>query len=141
MIDIPVFKCRYPPFKDVPDDTIKNVWELSQCFSAAAKSLFDCAQCGKQFEWLLLAHLLAILGYPAAGAVTEAGIVTSATVGSVSVSLGRISSSKSSFLQWLNKTPWGEILSALLGSISKAGPHYIGGSPEGRSFRKWGGRW
>ena len=64
-------------------------------------------------------------------------LVTGSTIGSVSVSL-QPPPQTDQFSWWLNTTPYGQQLDALL-SIRSVGGIYLGGSSERKGFRKIGG--
>lgn len=86
---------------------------------------------------LMCAHLAA--SFALINADTPAGVITSASQGSVSVSM-QPPPTASAFGYWLATTPYGTQLRALLGVVAGVGL-YVGGSLERASFRKAGGRW
>ena len=88
----------------------------------------------------MTAHLLYLNGSATTPGQINVGVVTSATVGSVSVGLQVDTATKSEYSTWLGKSPWGEQLLALLSRMA-IGPHYIGGTRERSAFRKVGGRY
>jgi hypothetical protein len=84
----------------------------------------------------LTAHLAysAFLMYSGEG---EPVIITSAVIDKVSIST-QPPESRSAFDYWLNSTPYGRMLLALLSMLS-AGGFVVGGMPELSGFRKIGG--
>lgn len=141
-MDIPLFRSRFPHFASSviwPDPTIEVAAETASCFIDVANSWYRCDKCRELITELMTAHILYLNGSPLQPGSTAVGVVSSATVGTVSVGLTVNTASKGAFSAWLGKTPWGEQLLAMLARIS-GGPIYVGGSPERRAFRKFGGR-
>lgn len=142
MIDIDEFREKFPAFANpvlYPNDSILLMADITDCYIDVGNRWFRCVKCQDLMTELLTAHLLMINGTPAAPASGATGIISNATVGSVSVGFVSAASSKGSFMAWLGKTPYGEQLSALLSRLS-AGLGYVGGTPERRAFRKGSGR-
>lgn len=141
-MDISAFRLRFPYFANpvkYPDDSITAASEMAGCFIDIANSWYRCQECRDLMEQLITAHILYLMGTATTPGQTNVGVVTSASIGSVSVGLTVNTASKGSFTTWLGKSPWGEMLLAMLGRLA-VGPIYIGGSPERRAFRKFGGR-
>lgn len=84
---------------------------------------------------LLTAHIAGIAQQISSG--SQAGIVTSATIDKVSVTL-EPPESASPFAYWLNQTPYGQELLALLSMVSAGGAYY-GARPELGAMRRGGG--
>lgn len=82
--------------------------------------------------YLLTAHLLHIAGQVSNN--IHSGVVTSATEGSVSVSLMQPNVT-SALKFWLNQSPYGQQLLALL-SVKSAFGLYVGGSKSQANIRK-----
>lgn len=134
-MDIAQFRLKFPYFSDEtfwPDDLILAQVDTAQCYL----NVCEC-KCSDLALMLMIAHLLMINGSTMVPGVGGIGVVTSASVGGVSVGLTVQSATKSSVSAWLGKTPYGEQLLALIRACS--GVSYIGGSPERRGFRKIGG--
>lgn len=135
-MDIPLFRKRFPFFESEimwPDEAIMTQYEQVGCYLNPW-----CQDCSELMEQLMTAHLLVINGSGVVPGVTHTGTVTSASVGGVSVGLSAPTDS-SSFKAWLGKTPFGEQLLAIMRK-QVAGGLYVGGLPERRAFRKFGGR-
>lgn len=84
---------------------------------------------------MMVAHLAQL--FTILGAGQTPGIVDSATIDKVSVSLVP-PPEKDQFQWWLNLTPYGAMLLALL-AVKGVGGLYRGGRPELGAFRKAGG--
>ena len=88
--------------------------------------------------YLMLAHLLALNAALAATQYTGGGaVVTGATVGGVAITLAP-PPGNSSWDYWLNQSPYGMQLLALL-NVQSVGGFMVGGRPESLAFRKVGG--
>lgn len=88
--------------------------------------------------YLMTAHLLALGVIIAQGNYSgQPGIVTASTVGDVSVTL-QPPPERGQWRWWLNLTPYGAQLIALLDAQSVGG-FFVGGLPERSAFRKVGG--
>lgn len=129
--DLTTFRTLYPAFEFDTDAVILAVSEQALCF--ITDSGCDCGQTGWQ---LMTAHLLQIRANATDG--TGTGVVTSASIDKVSVSLQAPPFGSSSYKFWLAGTPYGQQLAALLARCS-AGGVYVGGRPERAAFRSVGG--
>jgi hypothetical protein len=90
---------------------------------------------------LMTAHLATIgqrIATYGADSGRVSGFISSESVKDVSYTL-KPPEGFSAFGQWLSQTPYGQQLYALL-NVASAGGFYVGGLPEGRAFRKLGGR-
>jgi hypothetical protein len=136
-LDITVFRGMYPVFADetaYPDATLESYYEMGKCYIKDN----DCTlpeACREQALMLMLAHLLYIKSLADQG--NKAVVVTSATEGQVSVGIAQPPSSDN-FSYWLNTSPYGPKILAML-EIASAGGFYVGGSMERQGFRKAGG--
>ena len=83
---------------------------------------------------LMVAHLLATTDAALAG---QSGVVIMSRVGDVQVQL-QPPPERGQWRYWLNQTPYGAQLLALL-EMQSAGGFYVGGLPERSAFRKVGG--
>lgn len=140
--DVDAFRKAFPAFANplmYPDPAILAASELAGCYIDVANSWYNCAKCQNLIWQLITAHLLVINGTVGMPGVAYSGLLTSATVGSVSVGFQANSVTQNGLTTWLGKTPYGEQLLALFARLM-AGGVYIGGSPERRGFRKIGGR-
>lgn len=140
--DIAKFRLLFVQFADpvaYPDALLELKWEL-------ALGYVSDRNCGRlrnaQREYaimLVVAHLLTLdLYIMSNGAQGSGGIVTASTVDKVSVTL-LPPPVGSAWDYWLQQTPYGAQLLALL-SAASVGGFYVGGLPERAAFRKVGGR-
>lgn len=123
-----VFRELYPQFDTVSDAAVTAAAAQAVCYidSTCAD---DCA------IYLMVAHLLQLAANIAAG--TPSGQITSASIDKVSVTVAQAPGTDS-YRYWLNGTPYGQQLAALLARCS-AGGLYVGGLPERAAFRSVGG--
>lgn len=132
--DIAAFRAAFPEFASTvlyPDALIQAQADKAPCFLAAG-GYCGCETLQMQ---LIVAHLLTIATRIAAG--SAGGVVTAATIDKVSVTLVQ-PPAKDAFTYWLNTTPYGMQLAALLARCA-AGGVYVGGLPERAAFRSVGG--
>lgn len=140
--DVDKFRKTFPAFSNplmYPPEGILAASELAFCYVNVSSKFWKCANCQQLIWQLITAHLLMINGTTGMPGVGYSGLLTNATVGSVSVGFAADSVNRSDLLSWFKKTPYGEQLLALFARAT-AGGLYIGGSPERRGFRKIGGR-
>ncbi|UNY40211.1 hypothetical protein KLEP174_gp10 [Pseudomonas phage vB_PcuM_ KLEP17-4] len=126
--DLAVFRELYPQFASVSDAAVNAAAAQAGCYidSTCAD---DCA------IYLMVAHLLQLAANIAAN--TPSGQITSASIDKVSVTVAQAPGT-SAYQYWLNGTPYGQQLAALLARCS-AGGLYVGGLPERSAFRSAGG--
>ncbi|QDH49585.1 hypothetical protein KYLE_37 [Pantoea phage Kyle] len=147
--DIPQFRLRFPEFSDTTvysDIKLEAFWDMSSVFIS-----LDGSPCrvltGKQLALalqLMTAHLLSLAVQAASDSATgsagtgeSGGFVVSASVGDISVT--KLAPPATDGWQfWLNGSPYGTELWALLGLLAVGGLSY-GGLPEREGFRKIGG--
>ena len=137
VFDIPAFRISYPEFADplkYPDATLQRYWDNSTCYIANSNygALRGC--CRYTALTLMTAHIARLSSLPA-GSVPS--VASSATVGAVSVTTVP-PPIKTQFQWWLNSTPYGMQLLALL-NLKGVGGISVGGLPERNGFRKIGG--
>lgn len=142
-LDKAQFRERFPAFASTttyPDGALDVQWliaveyisaEVYGCLSASGRALA---------LQLMLAHLLALADAIAANGTNKGtpGITVGATIDKVSVTLAQPPFGTSQWRYWLNLTPYGTQLLALLQARSVGG-FYIGGSPTRAAFRGPGG--
>ena len=145
--NVPAFRLMFPPFSDMglyTDEYIISKWDIAECFIDMRGCFCGCTtgRCREKIAYYMVAHLVTLddrlagrAGAPGSGAN---GNVTSATVDKVSVSV-QPPPIEDSWDWWLNQTPYGALLLAMLSTLS-VGVLYVGGSPERSAFRKVGGR-
>ncbi len=134
-LDIAAFRAMFPAFADVakyPDVTLSMWWTMATSY---IHDYDNCLICGDTLQLalnLMTAHLAQSFTLIGAGQVP--GVVTSATEGSVSVSM-EPPPAKSAWAYWLSTTPYGLQLWALLQTLTVGG-FTIGGLPESSGFRR-----
>ncbi len=136
-LDLTSFRTNFPNYSDeesYTDTLLETQYEIGKCYITDN----DCTlgeTCREYALQAMLAHLVYIRDLNTSGNATR--IITSASEDGVSVSLSEPPSSNN-FEYWLNVSPYGQEVLALLTRAS-AGGFYIGGSCERRGFRKIGG--
>jgi hypothetical protein len=138
--DAALFRAQFPAFADAnkySNELLQGNWDAATCI--VTNVAYGCdilgAKCRQRVLNLLTAHITALNDIANSGGT--AGIVTSASIDKVSVT-NLPPPVKSSFSYWLNLTPYGQQLLALL-TVSSVGGMYVGGLPEGSAIRKVGG--
>ncbi len=138
-LNIPDFRLQFPAYSDettYPDTIITATFNTSELYiTNATNNCLDEAKLTRSL-YLMTAHLLFLQDSINNGDAT--GIVTNATVDKVSVTL-LAPQNKGEFNFWLNQSPYGQQLLALL-RLCVAGGLYVGGAPETRVLRKVGGQ-
>lgn len=126
----PAFQCTPP----IPDSTLQGYFDTATLY-------INNTNCGRattaqlqQLLYLMTAHLAALNRFVATG--QAAGIMTNATVDKVTVTLAP-PPAINQWQYWLQSTPYGQQLFALLQIIGVGGA-YIGGNPAVSSFRRVG---
>lgn len=143
VLDIAEFRATFIQFSDetkFPDATIQAWWDLAQCYFSTDCFSYLNGSCLCKAIYLLTAHLGAIAvtaGASASGTITVPGMVNSATIDKVSVSMA-IPELVDQFQWWLQTTTYGQQLLALL-QVVMVGGMTIGGLPETQAIRKVGG--
>lgn len=136
-LEVARFRELFPAFADAtqyPDAQVSGYFAFAECW--LGEYVDDGCPCADMLYYLLAAHLL-FTGGAIAGGGSIAGVVTSSTVGGVSVSVSTMPV-RSAWQAWLAGSPYGMQLWALL-RVRAAGGRYVGGSIERAGFRKAGG--
>lgn len=141
-LNIPLFRERFVQFAvpaAFPDAVIDMNWVMATQY--VSDSSYGCVPVAARelAIQLMTAHLMAlavIIASNNGGGVP--GIVTAATIDKVSVTLATPPYGTDEWRYWLNLTPYGTQLLALL-SAQSAGGYYVGGWPERSAFRVAGG--
>jgi len=125
-LDIASFRSRFTEFSDetlYPDATITTTWDTAIIYVSDVTN--DCFSDDKLELALqqMTAHLLKIQSIVSSGGMS--GTVTSSSIDKVSVTLAS-PKNNDEFEFWLNQTPYGQQLLALLNTICSGG-FYIGG--------------
>jgi hypothetical protein len=140
-LDITVFRQLFAEFASAtvyPDAILQARWDNEAISYVSDENCGSLTGTKRAFAiQLMLAHILRLNAIIAAGPGSLTGVVTGATIDKVSVTL-QPPPGKDAWLFWLNQTPYGQQLAALL-SAQSAGGFYIGGLPERAAFRKVGG--
>ncbi len=143
------FRLLFPAFADTtvwPEPLLSGYWAMATEFISTADCPCRILRGGSlQLALDLMAAQIATLMNPngndpaggGSGAATGSGIVTSASIGAVSVSVAQ-PPTKDMWEYWLGQTPYGQQLLALL-KMKGVGGFYVGGLPERLAFRKVGG--
>lgn len=132
-LNVAAFRAAFPEFGDCPDSAVEATLELAECWLGHYRQ--GCP-CNDLLYYLLTAHLLFERAAVAAGE-WAAGVVSSSSVGGVSVSV-QTAPVRSAWQAWLAGSPYGLQLWALL-RLRAGGGRYVGGSPERQGVRKVGG--
>ena len=133
------FREQYPAFADTtrfPDTVLTACFNQGVCYIPNKETRCLDGPCLEQALLLLTAHICQLRNDTENGKGN--GIVTSASVGGVSVSVAPPPFGSSQWDWWLNNSPYGAQLNAFLDGLSVGG-FYIGGRCERRAFRKVGG--
>lgn len=140
-LDLVAFRAAFPQFASAitfPDALIQLQYGMATGYVSADTYGDLTAEVRTSALYLMTAHLLALGVLIAAGGYTgRPGILTSASIGDVNVSL-QPPPQRTQWDYWLNLTPYGGQLVALLDAQSVGG-FYVGGLPERAAFRKIGG--
>lgn len=140
-LDLVTFRARFPQFADetaFPDATIEGQFDLAACYVSPDTYGDMSAHCRTQALYLMTAHLLALGAIIASGNYTgQPGIVINSRVGDVQVQL-QPPPERGQWRYWLNLTPYGTQLVALL-DAQAVGGFFVGGLPERAAFRKVAG--
>ncbi len=135
------FRVLFPQFANVttfPDVLLQANFDMATGYVSSEMCGDMTVAVRTQALNLMTAHLLALGVIIAQNAYQgQAGIVTGATVDQISITLSPPPHT-SQFSWWLNTTPYGAQLLALL-SMQSAGGFYVGGLPERAAFRRVGG--
>lgn len=124
------FRILFPAFADVDDAVVEAVAGLAECYLPRGKS---CSDCAGQLWMLIVAHMLKLRSDESSGG-GGVGAVTSASVGSVSVSFATAPIGNSAQAAWFAITPYGLQFLALRKRCYGL-PRYVGGSPASRPWR------
>lgn len=134
------FREQFPAFNCTPpvlDTTLQSYFDTATLY--INNSTWGCSRSITQAQlqqllYLMTAHIAALNVFIATG--QTAGIMTNAAVDKVSVTLAA-PPAENQWQYWLQSTPYGQQLFALLQIIGIGGA-YIGGSPVVSAFRRVG---
>jgi len=139
--DAVLFRAQCAGFADetkYPDELLSGYFDIARCYISEWDNPVLNGKC-LQLALNLVTAQIAYINAQIANGTYAPGTVTGTSVGSVSVSF-TTPPSKGNWQYWLNLTPYGQQLLALLKMVS-AGGFIFNGRPEQSSFRKVGGRW
>lgn len=137
--DAATFRALFPPYSNAtiyPDALLQMLWDNGTNYITDQSGGCNC--CGLSLSQqtyalnLMTAHLLALNNLIAAGQTP--GIMTAATIDKISVAV-QPPPSTNNWQYWLNETPYGRQLLALLKVASVGGCSY-GGFPVVGAFRR-----
>lgn len=141
-LDLANFRAQFPQFAEIsafPDAVIQGQFDMGTAYVQPRVSSYMPEPARRQALYLMAAHLLALGVIVAQGNYTgQPGIVTQSAVGDVSATL-LAPPVKSQWAWWLNLTPYGAQLQALLAAQSVGGMGPFGALPETAAFRRVGG--
>lgn len=137
-LDIATFRLLFPAFADetkFPDPYIQAQWDMATSYLGSVDGcLFGGAELQTALN-LMTAHLMQLnVLIAAGGSAGTGGVLTGATIDKVTVTMAP-PPFKNGWAWWLEQTPYGAQLWALL-TMKSAGGFYAGGLPERRAFRK-----
>lgn len=133
--DPDLFVARFPAFSDgvlYPTESLQMYWDTAILFVSNEDYGWLTTAARTQVLWLMTAHITQLSTQTNDG--DAMGVTSSATIDKVTVSLVP-PPIKDQFQWWINLTPYGAQLFALLNTLSVGG-FYIGGSPNYAAFRK-----
>lgn len=133
-----LFRAQFPEFKDqekYPEPLIHGYWDMATNYVSVENFALLTASSLPLAVNQCTAHLMTLASNSSSG--QQGGFVTVATIDKISTSV-LPPQAQDQFSWWLNQTPYGQQLAALL-EISGVGGFYIGGLNERGSFRKAGG--
>lgn len=144
--DVTLFREQFPEFANpvnYPDAMLQMYWDMATCYidDDAAST---CSQLNGKCRQLALnamtAHLTKLSVIVKNGGQYNATpkIINSSTIDKIAVSLTPPPFGTSEWQWWLETTPYGMQLLALL-SANSIGGFYFGGLPETAAFRRVGG--
>jgi len=133
--DVAAFRTQFPAFANpttYPSATLQGFWDLAVCYISPVDYGYLNGDCRERAINMMVAHLTYMNGLIVAG--TAPSMVNSSSVDRVSVSLTP-PPFKDQFQWWLNLTPYGAQLAALL-SLKAMGGFYVGGNLARAGFRQ-----
>jgi len=138
VFDIDQFRIDFPQFSDstvFSDVRLQAYWDWATCYISDCDYGYLSGACRYYAIELMVAHLAQLNIIIAAGEIP--GQVIGASISKISVTL-QGAPNPNQWEWWLNQTPYGQQLLALLQAASVGG-FFIGGSPERLAFRNVGG--
>lgn len=133
--NLTAFRASFPCFQTLDPVEAEMYWGFATDFISNYPQWCICVKTQARYLNLMTAHIAALAGTIAAG--DTPGIVTNATIDKISVSL-QPPPERNQWQYWLNQTPYGQQLLALL-QVGAVGGIYAGGVPIRSAFRGGGG--
>ena len=133
--DATTFRAQNPAFADpnvYPTATLQAFFDAAACYISTEDYGYLSGDCRERALYLFTAHLVALDDTRKAG--SEAQIITSSSVGGVSVSV-LAPTATNEFQRWLSLTPYGLQLRALL-RAKGVGGFVVGGFNATAGFRR-----
>lgn len=132
-LSVAEFRQQFPAFSDTTkysDEFIQAQMNIAQLYISPEENCLVKNEILKQMIYLMTAHLVALNSNLANGSSSNVGggQIASASVGGVSVSKA-IPNNRTELDYWLNLTPYGMQLLALLSMLTGVG-FYMGGQQE-----------
>lgn len=130
--NLTAFRAAFPLLVNTDPALLQMYWGFASDFISARPQW--CVKLSTQTRYLNLmtAHITALADIQATG--SDPGIVTGASIDKVSVTL-QPPPGTNQWQYWLNQTPYGQQLLALL-QVGAVGGFYAGGYPERLAFRR-----
>lgn len=132
--DVAVFRARYSQFSDstaYSSTVLSGYWDVASCFVSTEDYGYLRGDCRATAIMLMTAHIAQLSTMAASG--DTAGVMNSATVDKVSISLTPPPVA-SQLAWWMNLTPYGSQLAAMLNMLAVGGM-FVGGSRTRSAFR------
>lgn len=139
LFDVEEFRENFVAFANettYPDDTLQRFWDVGTNY--ISNDTYGClTESERRLALdLMTAHLTALSTLILSGQMPY--VMQSATIDKVSIGLKPPPTDTNEWRWWLNTTPYGMQLLALL-EVNSVGGMYIGGLPEVSVFRRVGG--
>jgi len=138
IFDVTLFRQQFPAFADVlvfPTARLQMYWDMAICYISDINCGWLRNSCRQLAINMMVAHLAALSVLIATGLTPQ--LIKSSTIDKITVTL-QMPAVPNQWRWWLNTTPYGMELLALL-AINSVGGFYVGGSPELSGFRTVGG--
>jgi len=138
VFDVALFRTQFPAFANVlvfPDALLQMYWDMATCYISDMNCGWLNNGCRLLAINMMVAHLAALNVLIAEGITPQ--LIKSSTIDKITVTL-EMPLVPNQWRWWLNTTPYGMMLLALL-LANSAGGFYVGGAPELSAFRTVGG--
>lgn len=132
--DVALFRQQFPAFANAlvfPDALLQMYWDMAICYISNMNCGWLNNGCRQLAINMMVAHLAALNVLIAEGITPQ--LIKNSTIDKITVTL-EMPKVPNQWIWWLNTTPYGMQLLALL-KANSAGGFYIGGKPELSAFR------